>query len=109
MQSVSTWILIGSVINGVVDGDITLGINQPGSISRRAFTLVPNPAKESISFQGLPPGTTGQFTIYDGLGRETMQGAIPATSLSVEGLQPGVYVLQILFSDQTEMARFVKE
>ena len=103
------WRLIGSIINGVEDGDITLGINQPGSISQQAFTLAPNPAKQSISFQGLPAGATGQFTIYDGLGREAMHGTLPTAALSVEGLQTGVYVVQVRFSDRIEMARFVKE
>jgi len=107
--SIYTKTLIGSVINGVEEGDVTLSVNTLNSFNGQAFTLIPNPAKESITFQGLPSGTVVQYAIYDGLGRQAMHGALPATSLSVEGLQPGVYMVQVRLADRTEMARFVKE
>lgn len=106
---VHTTTLIGSVINGVEDGDITLSVNTLNSINGQAFTLMPNPAKESITFQGLPLGAIVQYAIYDGLGRQAMQGTLLTTALSVEKLKPGVYVVQVRLSDRIEMARFVKE
>ena len=105
----TTQTLLGFRINGIVKGLMTIGIDQPRRMGRTALSIQPNPARESITFQGLPPGSTGQFTIYDGLGREAMHGTLPTAALSVEGLLPGVYVVQVRFSDRTAMARFVKE
>lgn len=105
----TTQTLLGFRINGIAKGLMTVGINEPRKMGRTALSIQPNPASESISFQGLQPGATCEFTIYDGLGRQAMQGLLPATSLSVEGLQSGVYVVQVRLSDRTEMVRFVKE
>lgn len=104
-----TQTLIGYRIDGVSEGDLSVGIAEGQTISHDAMIVQPNPAKISINLLGLPRGASGQFTIYDGLGRTAMQGALPVSSISVEGLKPGVHIVQVWFSGQTATARFVKE
>ncbi|MFZ1664386.1 MAG: T9SS type A sorting domain-containing protein [Flavobacteriales bacterium] len=105
----TTQTLLGFRINGIVKGLLTVGVNQARIINRTALTIQPNPAKESITFQGIPQGTTGLFTVFDGLGREVMSGSLSTSPVSVGGLHPGLYVVQLRLQDRTTTARFVKE
>jgi hypothetical protein len=109
INSVNTRTLIWSRINGIEQGDFIVGIHGPQITEQNGLTIRPNPAKTSINLLGLPQGASGQFTIYDGLGHEAMHGALPVAALSVEGLQPGVYMVQVRLPDRTATARFVKE
>jgi len=107
--SEDTQTLLGFRINGIVKGLLTVGVNQARIIERTALTIQPNPAKESITFHGIPQGTTGLFTVFDGIGREVMSGSLSTSPISVEGLHPGLYVVQLRLQDRTTTARFVKE
>ncbi len=104
-----TQTLIGYRIDGVSEGDLSVGIIEDRTISHDAMSVLPNPSQESILLQGIPQGAAGQFTVYDGLGRAVMHGALPVSSLSVEGLQQSVYVVQVRLLDRIVTARFVKE
>ena len=106
---VHTNTLISSVINGVQDGDFTLGIHSPRIIERYALIIQPNPARESITFQGIAPDIKGEFTVFDGLGREVLNGSLPSASIQVQGLLPGLYVVQVRLAERTTTARFAKE
>ena len=106
---ITCYTLISSRIDGEQDGDISLGIDQPQSIAQPSLMLVPNPTKELIAIQGLDRGDTGDFTIYDGFGRAVLHGSLPTASISVEGLLPGSYLVQVRLQDSTTTARFVKE
>lgn len=77
--------------------------------SDRASILFPNPASDFLSFRQFS-GNTGVLTLSDLSGRilreETIQDEL--TSLDVQALPSGLYLLRFTQGDKTECLRFVK-
>jgi hypothetical protein len=86
-----------------------LGLGSGAGAATQAATLAafyPNPATEAITIRyHLPTAATGaEVVFFDALGRvcakQTLRGNEGETSLTLAGLQPGVYSYRILVGGQ---------
>ncbi|HQE11777.1 MAG TPA: T9SS type A sorting domain-containing protein [Flavipsychrobacter sp.] len=73
-------------------------------VSNSQITIYPNPTKGYLYLSSTPRPNTA-FSITDITGRQLLQGVVKDNSISVQSLQPGLYLLRI----GTEVLRFVKE
>ncbi len=73
-------------------GDATLGIND--TISQNV-SIYPNPANQTINFNGIEPNTS--IVIYDYAGRKLMekQTEDTTTSINISHMNAGVYLVKI--------------
>lgn len=85
-----------------------LGIGNP---SAAKFSISPNPAKESVSFDfGTNAVTLASAQVFDLSGRKVLDVQAPAQQLSIKALSIGTYVL--LLTDEggkTYSQKFIKE
>ncbi len=68
------------------------------------ISIYPNPTKGYLYLSSTPRPNTA-YTITDITGRQLLQGVVKDNLISVQALQPGLYLLRI----GTEVLRFVKE
>lgn len=103
----TTWTLLGSVIDGIQEGQIIhLGVGDIAG--NRNLVIHPSPANAHIRVSG----TTSQRTPYrilDRTGRMLQQGILLPEGLDVSALIPGLYLLQLEEQHGTISGRFVKE
>ena len=105
----------GAFVAAITDAAVALAINPEGPLA--AWSLYPNPAKNRVGMQ-LPPipgATTATLTLLDAVGRTayTTTVVLPATGsqqdLSLTGLAPGLYALQVQAGGHTATRRLVIE
>jgi hypothetical protein len=73
-------------------------------VSNTQLSLYPNPTKDYLFLSAtLRPNTS--YTITDIAGRQLLEGVVKDNVISVQTLQPGLYLLRI----GTQVLRFVKE
>jgi uncharacterized delta-60 repeat protein len=91
---------------GAYSFDVTVGEEHKYDISQ--LILAPQPCFQTLSLLGLPRGTF-TYKIWDAKGRFIETGAIHSTSLDVNSLRSGIYVIQ-LFDDAGRCItrRFIK-
>jgi acetyl esterase/lipase len=73
--------------------------------------LAPNPARDQVQVSGLPAGAT-RLLLYNATGQCVAQQPVTSqVSLSLAGLPPGIYLLQVVSENGTarSTARLVKE
>lgn len=100
--------LIGSRINGELDGDITVGLADqtgPGN----GLSVRPNPATDRIMLPNAVIGAGMPYAVLDDMGREVQQGMLDQGNISVRELPQGLYVLRIFTANDLRSVRFVKE
>ena len=96
--------------------DPTLTATTP-ALAGAAFTLAPNPARASttVTLPALPGAATATLLLRDALGRtiRTATVALPPAGLrhelSLAGLAPGLYALQVRAGEATATRRLVVE
>ncbi|MFN0189901.1 MAG: T9SS type A sorting domain-containing protein [Bacteroidia bacterium] len=75
--------------------------------------LFPNPCKDKLHLQFNSAGKSSTITIYDLQGRNIVMNEIEhnsnTTTLDVENLEAGTYILQIRNGDQLFRKKFVKK
>lgn len=77
----------------------------------KVFTLSPNPASGMVTLTGLSTGTV-RILILDATGKEVTAHALPSdgvAQVSVHGLNPGFYIVQIQSAQGTQSCRLVKQ
>lgn len=105
--NIRKWALIGSVIDGVPDGDLTLGVDE-GSVTAHDLRVYPNPVRDRLSIQA-GPDAISPFVITDAMGRVVLRGQTDGNGIAVEQLPKGPYLLRMQVGGQSMTARFVKE
>jgi uncharacterized delta-60 repeat protein len=61
----------------------------------KTFTLTPNPATHSVQLMGVIPANGQTITLLDVSGKVLRSYPSTQTSLSLEGISPGLYVVQV--------------
>jgi len=82
----------------------TIGVSGVDEVINSRLSLYPNPSKDYLYLSTTPSPNTA-YTITDITGRQLLQGVVKDNLISVQALQPGLYLLRI----GTEVLRFVKE
>jgi hypothetical protein len=82
----------------------TTGVSEIEEVINTHLSLYPNPTKDNLYLSATPRPNTA-YTITDITGRQLLQGVVKDNVISVQTLQPGLYLLRI----GTEVLRFVKE
>ena len=86
--------------------DSSLGTPDLTTIQPNVY---PNPVREQLWFYGLSSGKS-TWQIFDIHGRLCQSGhAINLTSIDVVGLQPGLYIIQVLSSTSSQEFKFLKQ
>lgn len=78
--------------------------------SESLFRVYPNPARESVQISGVKPGD--KISLYDGLGRVVKNKIVVAGAqhiLHLNGVAPGIYLLQLISSSKNQATRIVVE
>ena len=110
LDTAKTFIFTGSqlVTNNMISSfgfDLdTTGVSGVEELQTTSLQLYPNPTKGYLYLSSTPRPNTA-YTITDITGRQLLQGVVKDNSISVQSLQPGLYLLRI----GTEVLRFVKE
>lgn len=80
-----------------------------GDISNGNIIIVyPNPAKDSITFEGCP--NKAYVELYDGFGKQVLSQELPASKMIYVGhLAKGVYVYKIVQVDEIFSGKIVVE
>ncbi|RTQ44960.1 T9SS type A sorting domain-containing protein [Hymenobacter gummosus] len=93
----------------------TSAFTVSGTLSRRVpttllFSLYPNPARGTVRVQ-VPGGSGARAVVSDALGRRVAATQLPAGGgqLDVQGLPPGVYLVQVSTATATATQRLVLE
>lgn len=93
-----TWRVTFAVVDGVTYGARAVGVNAgPGRASSR-LSVYPNPARARVTVEAGPAAGGREVTMYDLLGRLVRSARLPAdgaTTLSLGGLAPGLYVVRV--------------
>jgi Secretion system C-terminal sorting domain len=80
--------------------DVLLPIQEQSTLS--PVLVYPNPAQESIRFQGINAGQSMQFALFDALGRQLMSAEVQnTTSLPVQHLTDGMYYYTVTNAEGT--------
>lgn len=104
--NIRKWTLIGSVIDGMPDGDLTVGTGQR-SMMPDGFGVYPNPVRDRLFIQGA--GGAWPYVITDAMGREVLRGQTDGNGIAVAQLPKGLYLLRVEQAGRVVAARFVKE
>lgn len=80
-----------------------LGVNDLKALS---FNLFPNPTNGKLTVEGIENGT---FRILNLEGKEMKSGSLSATSIDVETLTSGYYILEVVSNGKQGRSSFVKE
>lgn len=105
--NIRKWTLIGSIINGVPDGDITVGLGHR-TVVESAVKVWPNPAVDRIHVE-LPAGASEwRYELRDALGRCWDRGMLNASGLDVSRLPAGIYVMGLRTAGRSISTRFIK-
>lgn len=107
--SVHTKTLIGSVINGVPDGDFTLEVRNADQPELAAVVVYPNPVQEFLHASLPTSSGPWQYEVLDALGRTVKSGMLRGGGMDVADLMEGSYLLRLRSGEWTSTARFVKE
>jgi sugar lactone lactonase YvrE len=83
---------IGSMVRLLLDPTVS---TAPTLSPTKTFTLTPNPATHSVQLMGLVPASGQTITLLDISGRVLRSYPSTQTSLSLEGISPGLYVVQV--------------
>ena len=81
-----------------------LGVNEPDGLEANVY---PNPVSDVLFMKNLPCETV-EYSIFNVLGQMVMTGSSNGT-ISVAGLEKGIYFLQIKGENFCETAKFVVE
>ena len=101
------WTLIGSIIEGVPVGDLTLGLTKARA-GRNGITTYPNPAHDRL-FVNTADHLVASYVITDAQGREVQRGQLDADGIPVAALPNGLYLLRAQSGVQVLAACFIKE
>ncbi|MEO7080639.1 MAG: T9SS type A sorting domain-containing protein, partial [Flavobacteriales bacterium] len=98
---------LGQNDTACVSIDVAAGIND---LDRVELTVLPNPARDIVSVEGLPTGQLS-FQVMDVQGRQVMVGErfsqAERWSLDISGLSDGAYVLRSMMGSTVFHGRFL--
>jgi minor extracellular serine protease Vpr len=83
-----------------------LGVSSVATISKNQLTIFPNPASESIYFQGLE--NTVKISIYSADGKLVRNEIIHDNKIDISSLPQGLYILEASSKNQTYRTKLVK-
>jgi hypothetical protein len=92
----------------VLELSATAGVSEA---ERLDFEMFPNPASEEITVQ-LPVGSDdASIELYDYIGRLALRKKITLSesTITVQGLSSGMYILKVLSDDKIGAKKFIKE
>lgn len=95
------WTKIEGIILNIIP--TTAAVSEPAR--QRPLEVYPNPVSDLLHIQNLADETV-EYSIYNVLGKMVTAGSTSGT-ISVAGLEKGVYVLRIKGAKQVETAKFV--
>jgi len=100
----SSFSIVGSRLSCIGFDLDTTGVSGVEEVYPTQLSLYPNPTKDYLYLSRIPRPNTA-YTITDITGRQLLHGLVKDNVISVQALQPGLYLLRI----GTEVLRFVKE
>jgi minor extracellular serine protease Vpr len=83
-----------------------LGVSSVASISKNQLTIFPNPASESIYFQGME--NTVNISIYSTDGKLVKNEIVQDNRIDISMLPQGLYILEANSTNQTYRTKLVK-
>lgn len=101
--------LKGSLISGILTGDITLSTVELNSYINSSLKLFPNPATNVIYLDNIPAGNNLNCEIYNCFGELEMRGIIVNKSFSINELSDGLYFIRIFTEKGSVIKKFVKK
>ena len=105
----STIKLVGSRINGVPWGNLTIPLGLGSSAFKQNLMVWPNPARNRIQiFQNDYKGEL-KYKIFDQHGMEVKMGWHEFDEIDISDLNRGLYLLEITFDQGISRSKFIKE
>lgn len=85
-----------------------VGLNE---LEKEVFSVLPNPASNTIRIKNFCPIENAFITIYNAIGQVVLQIKLlqSETDVDIENLNPGIYIVEMDLADRKQFAKFVKE
>ncbi len=97
--------LIGSRINGVQNGNITLDLDENIPVDHQELRVYPNPVSDVLFFD---QSGEGRYAVINQLGEVMLYGEYNQPFIEVDKLVKGVYIVRIEQMDKMYYSRFVR-
>ncbi|MBP9797490.1 MAG: T9SS type A sorting domain-containing protein, partial [Chitinophagales bacterium] len=99
--------LIGSIMGGIVWGDVS-PVNIVHALPQNKLLIVaPNPASKEISINAVLEGNYN-YHIYSINGQTLGSGKLKDNSINIESLNSGVFILELENEKEILRGRFIK-
>ena len=103
-QEVTTFTINGSSRNN----DETISIDRVNTTEQVQFSVYPNPVRSEGILNVFASKENSSYVIYDVLGKEIMKNSLSGTSININGLSAGLYILKITMEGKPMIFDFVK-
>jgi hypothetical protein len=100
--------IIGSRINGITEGEITIGVDELFNSNSSQITLYPNPVDDELFIGNKNNLANPHFEIYDSLGKKVLKGVLIEDHIAINDLSSGMYLLRIENEKKIISSRFIK-
>jgi hypothetical protein len=98
----------GSVV--LLKSDVATGIIPNIPVKKKLFNLYPNPADDKIYFQTEVSSHPIEATLFDITGKELRREIVKDGSyMDINKLPPGIYVIRLYDTNQTQALKFIKK
>ncbi|MBT8310710.1 MAG: T9SS type A sorting domain-containing protein, partial [Flavobacteriaceae bacterium] len=104
-------LLIGTHGNGMFMATVNETLSVESVDGKGILKLYPNPASTVINFNLESAIDRANYAIYDLMGRSVQKGVLSVTEsrINVEGLNSGVYLVELFSGNMKSTGKFVKE
>ncbi|MFN7045940.1 MAG: T9SS type A sorting domain-containing protein [Flavobacterium sp.] len=109
---------VGQLGNGTASDSSVFGqITCPSEIvlsesqfdNSKSLSIFPNPVKNTLNISLQETAQIQKVVIYDVTGKQVKYQERNTTSINVEDLKSGFYLLEVLINDKSEIRKFIKQ